>query len=375
MTKQEISELRRRFHPNRCTITRVCGCLVDGEKEKRMEFCDAFLSLPEEDAFKYFDIFKKGLSGSLGKNLINLDFPLAAEEPGGTQEFLYRLQESRLTDADLRDQFYQKVIESYATEESYMILLIHDAYDVPGRGTDGLALEDASEEVYDYILCCICPLSLTKAGLGYSIADNCLRNRTRDWIVEMPVMSFLYPAFNDRSADIHSLLFYTRDPSNLHRDVTDALFGCPAPLPAPAQKETFQSVLTEALGADCDYEIIRNIHDHITERLEDHAMKEIPEPLLLEKRDMAGILSDSGATEEAVASFTQLYGESPLGQSPLYASNLVNPRSFEVKMPDVSIRVKPERSDLISSMEINGKKCLVIEISDTVQVNGMPVQP
>ena len=95
MNKKEISEIKKQFTPDRCSITRICGCYVDGEKNKKTELKEAFLSLSEEESFKYFEIFKKTLSGTIGKNLINMEFPLEQEKEGGTQEFLLRLRGSK----------------------------------------------------------------------------------------------------------------------------------------------------------------------------------------------------------------------------------------------------------------------------------------
>ena len=112
MNKKEVLEIRKQFSPENCAVTRICGCYVDGDKEKRLEFKEAFLSLPEEETFKYFDIFKKALSGTIGKNLIHMEFPLEQELSGGTQEFIRNLKESKLTDDILLEEFYDKVIES-----------------------------------------------------------------------------------------------------------------------------------------------------------------------------------------------------------------------------------------------------------------------
>lgn len=109
MNKKEIAEIKKQFTPANCAITRICGCYVNGEKEKQSTFKQAFLSLPEEEMFKYFDIFRKGLSGTLGKNLINMDFSLEAELNGGTHEFLLKLRESRLTDDMLLNTFTIKL--------------------------------------------------------------------------------------------------------------------------------------------------------------------------------------------------------------------------------------------------------------------------
>lgn len=207
MTKQEISEIKKLFTPKNCSITRICGCYVDGEKNKKTELKQAFLALPEEEMFKYFEILRKSLSGTIGKNLLNLEFPLKSETEGGTQEFLLRLRDSRLKDDALLEQFYDRIIESYEYVGNYLILLIHDAYDVPGRTRDGIEMEDASDEVYDYILTCICPVDLSKPGLSYNAVENTFQNRIRDWVVGMPDAAFLFPAFNDRSTDLHSTLY------------------------------------------------------------------------------------------------------------------------------------------------------------------------
>ena len=216
MNKKEIAEIKKQFTPDRCSITRICGCYVDGEKNKKAEFKEAFLSLPEEDMFKYFELLRKNLSGTLGKNLINLEFPLAAEEEGGPHEFLLKLRNSRLQDDALLDAFYDRIIENYDYVGNYLILLIHDAYDIPGKTSDNIEMEDASDEVFSHILCCICPVSLTKAGLSYFASEGCFRNRVRDWVVDMPSIGFLFPAFNDRSTDLHSLLYYTATVSYTH---------------------------------------------------------------------------------------------------------------------------------------------------------------
>ena len=183
MIKQELTELKKLLTPNNCSITRICGCYVDGEKNKKTELKQAFLALPEEEMFKYFEIFRKTLSGTIGKNLLNLDFPLTSEEYGGTQDFLLCLKESKLKDDVLLDMYYDKIIESYEYVGNYLILVIHDVYDVPGRTRDGIDMEDASDEIYEYILTCICPVALSKPGLSYHAEENTFHNRIRDWVV------------------------------------------------------------------------------------------------------------------------------------------------------------------------------------------------
>jgi len=372
MTKQEISEIKKLLTQRNCSITRICGCYVDGEKNKKTEIKQAFLALPEEEMFKYFEILRKTLSGTPGKNLLTLEFPLASEEEGGTQEFLLRLRNSRLKDDALLEEFYDKIISTYEYVGNYLILLVHDAYDVPGKASDGLEMEDASDEVYEYILACICPVELSKPGLSYNAVENTFQNRIRDWVVSLPETGFLFPAFNDRCSDIHSALYYTKDAEELKDSFVDQLLGCPLPLTAGSQKETFQVLIEETLGETCDIETVKNIHDTLAERVEEH--KEEPAPLVLDKNEVKTILASSGVANERLEQFDRCYDETAGEQTSLLAGNVMNARTFEIKTPDVVVRVNPDRTDLIETRSINGRDCLVIALDGNVVVNGINVR-
>lgn len=371
MIKQEVNELKRLYTPSNCSITRICGCYVDGEKNRKTEFKEAFLSLPEEEIFKYFELLRKTLSGTLGKNLLNLDFPLSSEEAGGTQEFLLKLRDSKLKDEELLSQFYDRVISSYEYVGNYLILIIHDAYDVPGKTTDGLTMEDASDSVFEYVLCCICPVNLSKPGLSYDAAANEFHNRIRDWVVEMPECGFLFPSFNDRASDIHSTLYYSKNPEEPHEEFATDILGCSLPLTAGSQKETFQALIEETLGEEADYEVVKSIHENLAEMIEEH--KEIPEPLTLDKKQVKTLFEKSGVEEEKLEAFDQLYDAAAGEATSLLVNNVANTRSFEVKTPDVVIKVNPDRADLVTAMTLEGRRCLVIELSDQVEVNGIKV--
>ena len=372
MTKQEISEIKKLLTPKKCSITRICGCYVDGEKNKKTELKQAFLALPEEEMFKYFEILRKALSGNIGKNLLTLDFPLACEETGGTQDFLLRLRDSKLKDDILLEEFYDRIIDTYEYVGNYLILIVHDVYDVPGRTQDGLEMEDASDEVYEYILACICPVELSKPGLSYNAVENTFQNRIRDWVVSLPDTGFLFPAFNDRGSDIHSTLYYTKDPEELKDGFVETLLGCPLPLSAGSQKETFQTLVEATLGDDCDIETVKNIHEKLNEMAEEH--KDEPQPLVLDKNEVKTILAGSGVSNDRLAQFDRHYDETAGETTSLFASNVMNTRTFEVKTPDVVIKVNPERTDLIETKIINGRECLVIELGGNVVVNGINVR-
>ena len=369
MNKKEVTEIKKQFTPHNCAITRICGCYVDGEKEKKTELKEAFLSLPEEEMFKYFDIFRKSLSGTIGKNLLSMEFPLETESEGGTQEFLLKLRNSRLTDDDLLTEFYNRVIDSYDFPENYLILLIHAVYDIPGKASDGTEMFDASDEVFDYILCCFCPVKLSKPALSYHADENSFHERIRDWIVEMPDAGFLFPAFNDRSTDIHSLLYYSKNAENLSNGLTDVLLGCVPPLTAGSQKETFKALIEETLGDDCEYEVVKNIHENLNELIEQNA--ENPEPLELDKAEVKYLLAKSGVEEAKLETFDEHFDAAAGENTSLLAANVANTKKFEIKTPDITIQVNPECADLVETRIIDGRKCLVIAVDDRVEINGI----
>lgn len=371
MNKKEISEIKKQFTPANCAITRICGCYVDGEKNKKTKLKEAFLSLSEEEAFKYFEIFRKTLSGTIGKNLINMEFPLEQEKEGGAQEFLLRLRESKLQDDTLVDEFYDRVIDSYDYGENYYIILIHAVYDIPGKSSDGLEMFDASDEIYDHILCSICPVKLSKAGLCYNAETNHIEDRIRDWLVEMPDLGFLFPVFNDRSTDIHGILYYSKNAEQLRSTFVDQLFGCEVPLSAGGQRDTFNTLVEETLGEDCAYDTVMNIHEKLNEWVE--SQKDSPDPAILTKPEVKRLFEECGVEEEKLEDFDARYEATAGEDASLMAANITNTRRMEIKTPDVVIHVDPDRAELVETRVIDGRRCLVIPMEDNVEINGIRV--
>lgn len=373
MNKKEISEIKKLFTTTHCAVTRICGCYVDAEKNQKTKLKEAFLSLPEEEMFKYFNIFRKSLSGTLGKNLVQMEFPLEQEASGGTQEFLLQLRNSQLRDDALIEEFYQKVIENYIDPENYYIILIHGAYDIPARASDNLEMDDASDYVYEFLLCSICPVKLSKPGLHYNADANTIENLIQDWIVEAPDIGFLFPAFTDRNTDIHNLMYYSKKPDVIQTDIINNLLGCRIPLSAKTQKETFQTIIEETLDNTCDFETVMAIQENLNEMIEER--KEDPEPLTLDKYEVKRLLADSGVENEKLEEFDDLYASVVSDeQAGFVASNVASTRSYEIRTPDVIIKVSPDKAQLIENKVIDGIPYLMIQATDQVEINGIAVK-
>lgn len=375
MNKKEILELKRRLKKESCTFTKMCGCYVDSDRNKVTSLNKTFLNLNDEELFKYLEIAKKTLSGTFGNNLLELEFPLEEEAIGGKQHFLLCLKESKLQNKDLLDCFYDLVIQNFNYAGNYLILIFHDAYDVPVKTSDHLKL-DESEEVYEYLLCAICPVTLSKPGLGYLEDSNEIGLRLRDWIVNVPDVGFIFPAFTDRSTDLHSVLFYTKNTKEPPENFVENIFGCQKKLTATEQKEAFRNVLEDTLGEECRYETIKEIHDKLQDTIankEETMEIESSKPIELSKDAVKHLLKESGVSDEKLEKVDQIY-EARVGKTnQLYADNVVDKRKFEVKTYDVVLHVKPEKALQIKSQIIDGQKCLVIPMdgNENVNVNGI----
>lgn len=300
MNKREIAEIKRRFKKESCTFTKIAGCYVNSDKAKVTSFRNTFLNLEEDEFYKYLEIANKALSGKPGNNLIELPFPLDAEAEGGAQALLMELRKTRLEDDDVLNRFYDRVIESYDKVENYIILLFHDAYDVPVKTSDNLALDD-SEEVYEYIICAICPVDLSKPGLGYQEDENRIGAVKRNWVVGATESAFTFPCFTDRSTDLHAVMCYTKDAKMPHTELWEEVLSCKAVYTATQKKTAFNNIVTESLGDPTDDDVIDTVIDvqsHINSFVEQQKeVLEKDQPVLMEKEDLTPILENSGIEE------------------------------------------------------------------------------
>ena len=424
MNKKEVLELKKRFKKDQATFTRLVGCYVDCNREKICKFGGKFLTLEEEEYYKYLEIANKVLSGTLGNNLLNLSFPIEEEQVGGRQQILMALRDTDLEDETLLDTYYDLVIDTYDEPGNYLILLFMDSYDVMTRTNDNNNL-DESEEVYKYLMCAICPVSLSKPGLGYLESEKRIGPRIRDWVVGAPDTGFLFPAFNDRSTDIHSTLFYTKNTKEPHSEFMTNGLGCGVERTATEQKMAFHSIVRNVLGAedentdDVMLDIQQSLSDLADEYAECHDTEE--DPFILDKDVMTKVLNDSNVSEEKInrieKSIDEAFGEKlPIAENVIDSKALVanelrveklaledqvgvltlqlNEKNSEleerttqllekqeeidnymaeIKTYDVVLRVKPEKAAQIKSQIINGEKCLVIPMkeNENATINGV----
>lgn len=432
MKRKDLLELKKRFKKESCTFTRMTGCYVNSNKEKVVTLNEVFLNLPDEEFYKYLDIAKKALSGTMGNNLLELGFIYEEDEKDSKQRFYYALEKSGLKEEGLLDRFYDLVIENYDYPGNYLILLFHDAYDVMTKTEDNQKL-DESEEVYEYIVCAICPVTLSKPGLGYLEEENKIGVRLRDWIVGAPENGFLFPAFTDRSSDIHALLYYAKNAKDPKESFMESTLGCSSRRTSVQQKKSFENVIKKAVAGteEISEDVFISIQETLCDRIEQkEAAEKDPDPIELTTETFKEILQDCELSEELAPklekAFAEEFGEEiPTADALLDtkalakneqkkkekelvcevanlkealaqvknsdgSSSLVDTETGEIvsEMPsmdgeegvdanesnnallcDVFLRVKPEKASRITSKVIDGQTCLIIPVEESDDID------
>ena len=373
MNRKEIAEIRRRLNIDKNAITRLRGCYVNEKREVVATFNRSLLSFPQEEQEKYLAIFKRTLAGVPGKNLIDIEFrpdQVMADEAHG---LLMGLRNTALSVDSGVETLCGRIIESLELESNYLILMMHDAYDVPFRHTDENKSDVISEEVFNYILVSVCPVKPTKPALSYFSEDNAFHSREMDWVVSAPELGFMFPTFDDRATNLYSALYFTRDAADVHDGFIDAVFHADAPMPAAEQREAFQAVLEEALDEDLSFEVAQTVHEQFREMIEAHNQDKAAEPLVVSRREVTGMLEACGVPDEKLAAFEEKY-DAEFGKGMgLRAVNIAEPKKFEVRTPDVVVQVNPERSDLIETRVIDGFRYILIRADEGVEVNGVNI--
>ena len=374
MNQKEISELKRRFRPDKSAIGRIYGCFVGSDKQVISYIDESLSTMPLEEAEKYLGLLKKTFSGSLGKNLIDILFSTQQVADSDEHRLLMALRDSGLKDGEVRQEFYQKIISSLDMgDDSYLILLAHDTYDVPYKGRDGEDQADAGDTVFSYIVCCVCPVKDGKLELGYCPGENEFHNCAPSQVVSPPELGFLFPAFDDRAANIYNALAYARKPDELHQEFLDAIFHVEPPMSPAEQREAFRAALSEGLEGACGLEVVQAVHERLTARIEEHRESKDPEPLAVTAKDVAAILRDCGTDEGQITAFCEKCGERFGVDAALNPANLIESKRFEVKAADVTINLPPEQSYLVETRTIDGKRYILIPAGEGLEVNGLSV--
>jgi len=373
MTEKEIGEIRRHTRRDRSNMTAIYGCFVNDNREIISKFRLSTGMMPENEADKYFAALKRNLSGTLGKNLIDITFRTQQVADSPEHKLLMTLRDSQLKDEEALDTFYQKIVDSVVMDTAYLILIGCDAYDVPFKAKDDSVQADNSGETYRYILCGVCPVKQSKPVLEYKAQQKEFHDSAITQQMSAPVLGFLFPAFDNRSTNIYNALLYSKDAGNNHESFVTALFHTQPAMAAKDQKRSFEALLGSALNDECSLDVVQAVHSEIGQMIQMHKESKVEEPLMLSKESVKAVLASSGISEEKQAKFSVDYDETFGFEAQLHPRNVIDQKQFEIKTPDVTIKVNPERSDLIETRVIGGVKYILICADESVEVNGVSI--
>ncbi len=372
MNEKEIAEIRRRFRPDKSNITRVRGCYVNEKREIVSQFDQSLRIMSQEESEALLGILKKTLSGTLGKNLIDIEFATQQVVDGEEHKLLMALRNSSLDDEEAVQTFFNRVIETLNIDENYLILLAYDKYDVPGYSKDG-ERQNESTDVFSYFLCSICPVKMTKPALGYYAPENLFRNITADWVVSPPELGFMFPAFDDRSTNIYNAVYYSRNIAENHAEFIDAVFKTDTPMPAAEQKETFETILSDTIADDCSLNVVQAVHEQLTGMIAEHKANKIREPLTISKQTIKDVLETCGVSEDHMSAFEERYDDAFGTDKEISPRNIVDTKQMELRTPDVTIRVSPGCGGMIETRVIDGRKYILVRADQGVEVNGVAI--
>lgn len=372
MTDKELREIRRRFRPDKNNILSIKGCLVNSEKTIVSTFNQPMAGCSEEESEKLLSIMKKSISGGLGTNLLDLEFSARQTMEGDEHKLLMALRGSGLKDEAALEEFYARVINSVHFEGGFVILLAFDTYDVFSYSKDG-GREDDSSEMFSYIVCSVCPVKPLNAGLYYREYDTSFRSIDPYSMLSAPEIGFMFPAFDNRATNIYGTLYYSRNIADVHPEFISNIFNVELPMSAAEKKDNFDSCLKETLAEECDFEVMRSVHDQIAEMVQQHKDTKQEEPLTLSKHSLKTVLEYCGVDNEKVEQFGKKFDEQFGNNAQVAPKSIVDVKKFELATPDVTIKVNPDRTDLVSTQIINGVKYILIEAGEGVEVNGINI--
>lgn len=373
MNEKEIGEIRRHLRRDRSNMTAIYGCFVNDNKEIIAEYRASTGIMSENEADKYFAILRKALSGSVGKNLIDLTFKTSQVAGSPEHELLMKLRETKLQEEELRMSLYKKIIDTLVLEGNYLILLGCDAYDVPFKSKDDTLQNDSADETFTYLICAVCPVKQTKPNLHYVPEEKTFHDGAMNQPVSAPEVGFLFPAFDNRSTNIYNALYYTHNTKENQDALIEAVFNTPVPKPAAEQKKCFEALLTTALGEECSLDVVQTVHEQLRERMELHKESKVPEPLLIDKEVLKDVLTSCGVSETGVSTFSVQYDEAFGFEAELHAKNIIDSKHFQITTPDIAIKVDPTRADLVETRVIGGVKYILINADENVEVNGVSI--
>ena len=263
ITQKCLAELKENCTKENVSFSRIKVAYV-GEGEVISGFNQSFLTLPDEEQFKYAAMARQVFSAKPEEKMLEL------EAVGANISPFEHLADAGLKAEILDNEFevgglLESITKNYLTVGRYAIILIEDNYDIIKVNSADETL-DESEETYHYLMCMICPVKLTDPGLECS--DEGIRLRKRDWVIGKPEVAMVYPAFEDRSTDVDHIMYYVSNPKDTHTEVMTEILNTEIKRTIAQHTSSLNDMLTRTLSAGYSLPEVDTIIDGVHQKLE-----------------------------------------------------------------------------------------------------------
>ena len=370
MNAKELAELKRQLKKDNPDffISRIAAAYYSMEDSspvlKTFSISD-FDDLSDAEQTLYLNILKKTLTGKLGRNLTEYRF-----DPGSPiQEKLHTLNQDELKDEALAKNFMDFFARHTTYLNGYALIVASCQYQV--KDIRKMADED-SGSTHRFLLVSVNEVTLTDLGLVYDPENNDFEKKqdTDLQVIQRGLDGLMFPSFTDGGSDVNHIVYSTRTPKKPNEFLIENLLQVEAVPSYDIEADCFRKILTEVAAEDLDFDTVKHIQSNLREYVAD--AQEDGLPAELSKNQLRNILSDSGVAEEKLMRYNSSY-DMNVGEAELRAANILDPDRLNVKMQDISVSVKGDACHKISTRLVDGKRYLMIEIDDGLQVNGVDV--
>lgn len=370
MNKKEINDLKKNFS-DKCgffTFNQVLRAFVDSDKNIVCKKHSLLGVMPSEEQELIVETLRKGLSGTLGKNLIEYSFPDSEYLEGGAQNTLYKSLKSKLMNEEENEKFLQNITTNIDYTSTFVIFAAHCTYTLFRRDKNDEQSEENSD--FNFILTVICPVELGEDILIFDETDNniCLIPKKNRNISRIPSDGFLFPVLTGGDPDINAVLCYTSKPKEPNKSIVEKVLGCETSFTAVGERAVFCKVISDIIGDDLDYTVITQVNEKLTEEIKEHRFDE--KPVAIDDIKLKDILTDVGVSEEKLEKVQKVFNNTTGGKT-LTASNLITSKTV-IALPDITVNISKDATDKVRTSLIGGRRCIVIDIDDpNVVINGL----
>ena len=371
MNKKDLSELKKNFNTSSdlFVLNRVATAFVDAEKNIHQTNIRNWYNIPSEERNCLMQTLKRTLSGTLGKGLLEYEFPNEAYEEGGSQNILYAALESKLQDESAVSLLMEQIVGNLNYVSTYAVLVGHGTYTVFHKSKDD-AIDPYQTHEYHFLITAICPVEVRVDGLVYDEeADAIQRKEKHDRIVaKIPTDGFLYPTFTGRSPDVNHVLYFAKKPSEINVSMVEDVLGCRFTQTADEQKAAFQNMMQEIVADELSYQVITGVNEKLRDIMAEYAND--PELREVDDIHVRDILLDSGVSQERAEEMQMAYREATKGK-PILVNNLVESKTT-ISMDGITVSIGKDATDKVRTRCVNDRRYLLIDLDEpAVKINGL----